>query len=302
MKNILTRPILIFLIAAGNWYCTANAQDRNAYHFIEPNASFSYDSNVYKLTEVRTSMRLDKNSYDFTLKDKKLGRTRILLRTEFSDLEPTQARQDSIIKEIDKHFTKTVAADETIVKVMEKKNLTLHGFSCLGISGVEPGTKRNSSTVIAVRLFKTGLTFLTLVSDDATELDKNLEIVKNLLAGYKSYTREEMEKEEEAIKKKYTVMVDSTALTTVEKTYKRSTYAGIVRLSPKSENRIYGAMLGNQLYSEETDAVKNNEVRISVTDREPGKFTHYGSLIVLNSFGKRVWMPFTITYTNTKND
>jgi hypothetical protein len=110
-----------------------------------------------------------------------------------------------------------------------------------------------------------------------------------------------MEKEEEAIKKKYTVTVDSVTFSSAETTYKRSTYAGIVRLSPKPELKIYGVMLGNQVFSEQSGDITNNEIRISLRDREPGKFTHNGSLIVLNSFGKRVWLPFTVTYTNTKS-
>jgi hypothetical protein len=302
MKNLLKPSFFLFLLAALIWNLPASAQDKNAYQFIEPNISISYDSNLYKISELLGSQKMTKNSYSFTMKAKDLAKTKILVRSEITDMEATQWRQDSIIKTMDSAFIAMIKADSTVLKVTEKKLTTLQGFSCLGIAGYEPDVKRHSSSLVAVRLFKTGITIITLVIDEQKDLSKSFDVLNTLLSGYKFYTAEEMEKEEEAIKKNYTITVDSVAFSLVEKNYKRSTYAGIVRLSPKPEHKIYGVMLGNQVFSEQTGAVANNEIRISLRDHEPGKFTHNGSLIVLNSFGKRVWLPFTITYTNTKSE
>jgi hypothetical protein len=42
----------------------------------------------------------------------------------------------------------------------------------------------------------------------------------------------------------------------------------------------------------------NNQVHIYVTDTEKGELVKHGELVLLNSFGKSVKIPFSFSYTN----
>lgn len=80
--------------------------------------------------------------------------------------------------------------------------------------------------------------------------------------------------------------------------YRPKTYLGIVSIKEPLENKISEVRLTGSAGQEIFAANENGEVPILSNDKEKGTITKKGELILLNSFGKKVKLPFSFSYIN----
>jgi hypothetical protein len=131
---------------------------------------------------------------------------------------------------------------------------------------------------------------------------KDLEIeyktLTSFLSGFRSYSKQQIDREDSIIKNKYTVVVTETKTITDDLKYRPKTYIGIISTKEKlaypiSEVRLK-LSLGFELFTPST----NGQVYIVSNDKDQGSVTKNGELVLLNSFGKKVKIPFSFTYQN----
>jgi len=299
MKNFLNRFYLITVIVAICCHPGAMAQkkNKNATRFIEPNVSVSYDSNLYSLSEPYGSFNT-RQGFDFKLRNDNIHRPAIHIEANISGKYPGRSSQDSAVLSKIEIVKKERSKAPGRVPVLEETVRDVHGFSCLGIVMYDSATKKHTTIISGLRLFEGGYSDFRYYSFQRNDLKTDYEILSDLLSGWRSYTPEEIEREEADMKKKYVVTVDSIALTPQELQNREYTFAAIVRVSPQPPNGIFAAMVRNNLFNARTRSMVDGGVKITCKDYEPGKITHQGQLFLLNSFGKTVKFPFTIAYTN----
>jgi len=80
--------------------------------------------------------------------------------------------------------------------------------------------------------------------------------------------------------------------------YRPKTYIGVVSINQKLEHKISEVRLNNSLGQEIFSPNEKAQVIISSNDSDKGNVIKSGELVLVNSFGKKVSLPFTFTYVN----
>ena len=192
---------------------------------------------------------------------------------------------------------KTMESDTVSIIMIDKKVRNINGFLCIGTTGYHKESKEYGTGITGFHYSDNDHTEL-IFSSPGNDLDKEYSKLADFLQNFRCYSAKEIKKEETLIKNKYTVMV--TPATTVMADFKSQpkTYIGIVSTKQPLEHTIAEVRLetsvGEQLFSPGNEG----KVPIICNDSKKGTVTKKGTLILLNSFGKKIKLPFRFTYHN----
>ncbi len=285
---------LVALVLIGV-HATKAQSNKKLYLFIEPNVSLTYDSTIYSLgTKII-------NHSDFTesypLRYQPLSAF-ILVEAKNAHINHTVKQQDSLIKDALATQTSEKFNNEGVSKV--GKLISYASFK--GYSIVTKSVKKQiyMVTFYTTKYFEGGSCNIVYTA----KRDKPIENVENdfkvycsLLDGIKTYDEAIISKEKQLLLNKYTVSVKPSKSVADGMEIKTKFY-GIVKIKEQLDHVVFGVKvpltLGSKIFL--PDSFGN--IIIQCNDSQKGNITKNCDLIVLNSFGKKISIPFTFTYKN----
>ena len=268
----------------------------NSYKFIEPNISVSYDSNLLKITQRYSNTFYKTESYDFSYQGDTAKKALIHISASNPTEYPPQKHRDSLILAGIEEIKSTLKDAFSLIDI-DKQIKDINGFSCAGIVGYDKLSKKYTTFIKCYRFTDIDNTEVNYFSK-GNDLKIEYQILTPFLSAVKSYSQKEIDHEDSLIKSKYTVVVNPTETIVENFKYRPKTYIGIVSVSQKLEHKISEVTLTGSLAQEIFSPNEDAQVPISSNDSEKGNVTKRGELVLLNSFGKKVNLPFTFTYIN----
>jgi len=133
---------------------------------------------------------------------------------------------------------------------------------------------------------------------NGNDLETEYKILTSFLTGFHSYSQQQIDREDSVIKNKYTVVVTESKTIPDDLKYRPKTYIGIISTREKLEHTISEVRVKFSLGFEVFTPNPDGQVFIVSNDRDKGSVTKNGELVLLNSFGKKVKVPFGFTYQN----
>lgn len=270
-------------------------QKQNSYKFVEPNISISYDSNYFKNVKRYSNTFYETEAYDFSYYGDTSKKVTIHIKADHPiEYPPKRSRDSLILAGLDE--IRHVRNDSFVVVTIDKDIQEIGGFSCVGLIGFDKVNKRFAMIINCYHFSDSDNTEITLISN-GNDLESGYKILHTFISGFKSYSKRDIEEEELLIKKRYTVIVTPTKQIDNFK-YRPKTYLGLVSVKQKLEHRISEVRLARKIGNEKFTPNEKGQVPIVSLDDEKGKIVKKGELIMLNSFGKEVSLPFSFTYIN----
>lgn len=268
------------------------AQGQNTYKFIEPNISISFDSNYFKVIQGYSNSTYETEAYDFLYKNKMTEGT-IHVAASPPIKYPKKDLLDSLIVS-DFNKMKNIINDTLSIVDIDSKIRTIDDFSCVGLVAYDKIHKEYGAMIKCFHFSENDHTEIVLMSNEK-KLDSGYLILSRFLNGFKSYSQKEIEDEDKMIKDRYSVSV-----TQLKKDNNDSfTYKGLVKINEPLTNKIIEARIetssGKEIFV--PDSV-NQQITITLNDKNKGRISKEGEIILLNSFGKRVSLPFSFLYVN----
>jgi hypothetical protein len=294
MKNFTSAALFfltLFLVSANTF------AQKNSYKFIEPNISISYDSNRFQITNRYSNTSYETESYDFEFKPDTVNKVNINISANSPiDFPPRKTRDSLMLLGLSKiKSTKNKSFD---IVSYDQQVRDIDGFSCLGFVSYNKRNKQYATIINCYHFSTDDYTEIKYLSINKNNLDADYELLKNFLSDFKTYSEADIINEENLIKSKYTVIVIPEKTTTNGYQNSPETFVGIVKTKEKLENTIKEVRLTNDFGKQIFSPEPNGSVSISCNDKEKGKVIKRGELVLLNSFGKSVKIPFTFSYDN----
>jgi hypothetical protein len=273
-------------------------QKPNSYKFIEPNISIGYDSNRFKITNRYSNTTYETEAYDFEFKLDTVNKVNINIQANHPiDFLPRK-KLDSLML-LGLVDIKAMENDSFAIANYDKQVRNINGFACLGFVGYDKANKKYATIISCYHLSTNDNTEIKFLSTNKNDLDADYELLKNFLTDFKSYSKAEIAKEDKIIKSKYTIIV-SPAKTVIDNfQFRPKTFVGIVRTKQKLNYLVKEVRLANDFGQEIFPPSSDRSVPIVCNDKTKGKTIKKGELVLLNSFGKKVEVPFTFSYVNS---
>ncbi len=270
-------------------------QSRQTYKFIEPNISVSYDSNFFSIGTRYSNSFYETENYDFKVKNNP-NKIQILVKADIpasdnysmTDLQKSMTSKINDIQKIGIEETEIVSYDKEVKKVGD--------FLCLGFVGYVKPIKTYMTTIVCNHISENDLTEIDFGFPNSKNLDSCYKIVSEFVNGFKFYSKAQVSYEDSLIKKLYSVSVVATKDTIENFKWRNSTFLGIVKTNEPLKHKVKEARLEISYGEEMFEALPNGEVPITCNDIEKGEIKKHGKLIILNSFGKIVKIPFEFSY------
>jgi hypothetical protein len=273
------------------------AQANRAYIFIEPNISLAYDSTSFQKGKRYVNTVYETEAYDFTYTGNKSLQGSFQIVADHPSGVIGEKLLDSLMLGSMQEFI-TEMKDSFLVVSRDTAPRKISGFTLMGVILQNKKTKKLQSTFYGLHLTGNDQTQVKFAFRDHSGFEAQYIIVKELLQGFRSYSLEEISSEEEAVRKKYTIDVRPESRSLLPP-FLRVTYVGSVGVKEPLEHTLLEAAIeissgSHQLFP----AGENGRVLFESRDAGQGEVEKKGHLIFLNSFGKKVKLPFTFTYTN----
>jgi len=275
------------------------AQKTNAYQFIEPNISINYDSNHFKVGERYSNTFYETEAYDFNFIKNHSNNTRIHIEASYPTSNvPSIAYQDSFIQSKIGEIIKMDGREITLIDY-DKKVRNINDVLCVGFVISDNKTKQNSTTIICNHITDNDMTQINYIASNSKNLDSNYAILQEFITGFNSYSAIAIAKEDSIIKSIYTVTINPTKDTIDNFKWRNNVYLGIVSTKEPLRHKIKEVRLQMNSYSKEIfTPATDSGVPIICQDKTKGTIKKEGELVLLNSFGKTVKLPFSFTYEN----
>lgn len=284
---------LLFLTLS---FCSTKLSGQNTYKFIEPNISISYDSNYFKIRQRYSNTFYETEAYDFSYQGDSTKKVTIHIKAaQPIEFPPKQLRDSLILAGLDE--IKNAQNDTFSITSIDKKVRDINDFSCVGIVGYDKVRKEYATIISGYHFSENDNTEISFMSN-GKDLDKEYAIITSFLNGFKSYSKKEADNEDELIKSKYSVQVVPTQTAIDNFMYRPKTYVGIVSTKQPLQHKILEVRLTGSIGQEIFTPDDNGVVYIISNDKEKGTVVKKGELVLLNSFGKKVKLPFTFSYNN----
>jgi hypothetical protein len=271
-------------------------QSKNSYQFIEPNLSMAFDSNVFKITNSYSNGTYNTASNDFKKLDDTIYRVKINVSADHSTLKPSRDLQDNLLEKRKEELKKLQNDTVNIESMIDR---TINGFSCMGVVAINKINNKYATLIKALKLFDGGYCEISYVSFGRNDLQKEYKILNSFLSGFMSYSPKQISEEDKLIKNKYTVEVDTS--NTPPDDYRKNpiTYSGVVKVKQNLEHKVAEVRLSFNGGYEIFFPAENGTVPIVATDADKGATTRRGEFVIFNSFGKKVYLPFTFSYISS---
>jgi hypothetical protein len=276
MKNNHLFWLSVLAIIFFNCHSPVKINNKNAYLFIEPYYSVDYDSNIFRAKFMYQTFPSEDNKVGiFFLKKDTTRFSRIILFPDSRDLKDTR-------------FIR-------IIDTLDKNIRHMQGFYVNGSIKYDSTWNKQVARIAGIKIFETGGCLITFDDYETGNLEQSFKILDDFLAGWKSYSKAEIAKEDSIVRSQYTVMEDSVSASQIEIEQYNATHAFIVRAKGPDPDKVTGAQFGFSFYY----ANKNGEVRIPVSKKIPVSKnirvlrSGRAELYVRNSFGKNVRLPLS---------
>ena len=284
-----------FLLSSLFFVTDLFGQTANAYKFIEPNISVSFDSNYFKIGNRYLNTTSETEAYDFYQGDTS-KKARIHIQAGLPIEHPSKKERDSLtlagIEEI-----KSTANDSVSIANIDTKIRDINGFSCVGFVVYDKMENAYSTIIGCYHYSDNDNTEVSYVSN-AKDLEAEYKVLTSFLTGFHSYSKQQIDREDSVIKNKYTVVIAQTKIVPDDLKDRPKTYIGIISTKEKLNNAIAEVRLKSSFGFELFTPNKDGQVFIISNDTRKGTVKKEGELILLNSFGKKVKLPFSFTYQN----
>jgi hypothetical protein len=270
-------------------------QTTNAYKFIEPNISISFDTNYFKIGNRYLNTTSETEAYDFYQGDDS-KKSRIHIQAGLPIELPSKKERDSLILAGIEEIKNTANDSFSIVNI-DTQIRDINGFSCVGFVVYDKIEKVYSSIIGCYHYSDNDNTEINYVSN-GKDLEAEYKVLTSFLAGFHSYSKQQIDREDSVIKNKYTVVVAQAKIVPEDLKDRPKTYVGIISTKEKLNNTIAEVRLKSSFGFELFAPNKNGQVFILSNDTDKGIVKKEGELILLNSFGKKVKLPLGFTYQN----
>jgi len=287
--------VLTILIVKANLF----GQVPNAYKFIEPNSSFSYDSNFFKIGNHYSNESWGQESYDFYYKVNNSEKARFHISGQHPVAYLSKKEGDSIMA-AGIEMIKMMSNDTFSIVNFDKKVRNVKGFSCVGFVGFDKTDRSYGTFIKCNHLSDRDYTEMDCLFRGNKDLDSAYRVLTSFLSGFKSYSAQQIKTEDSVIRNRYTVVVHPAKAADDFKGMP-ATYSGVVSVEQRLEHKISEVRiaLGDNVG---TFAVfyPNDRDQVPIFSNDPGKgtVTKKGEFVMLTSFGKKVKVPFSFTYQN----
>lgn len=284
---------LLFLTLS---FCSTKLSGQNTYKFIEPNISISYDSNYFKIGQRYSNTFYETEAYDFSYQGNSAKKVTIHIKAgQPIEFPPKQLRDSLILAGLDE--IRNAQNDTFSITNIDTKVRDITGFSCVGVVGFDKANKEYATVISCYHFSDDDNTEVNFISN-GKDLDNEYAIIISFLKGFTSHSKQEIENEEQLIKNKYTVAVAPIQTVIDNFKYRPKTYLGIVSTNQPLQHKISEVRLTGSVGQEIFSPDENGKVYIISNDKDKGTISKKGELVILNSFGKKVKLPFTFSYIN----
>jgi hypothetical protein len=273
------------------------AQQPSVYLFIEPNISIRYDSNLFGIVHRYSNTSWGNESYDFEYKPDTFNKVSIHIAANIPVDYPPKKIMDSLML-ASMEDTKASENDTFGILTFDKAVRDINGFSCVGFVGYSKTSQEYGSVIDCLHFSDGEYTEVKLISANKKSLEPDYELLKQFLSAFKVYSRAEIAREEKLIQSRYSVVVLPTRDTAENFRYRPKTFAGIIKIKQQPGHTIKEMELSNDFMKEIFPAASNGTVSFICNDNQKGKIIKKGELVLLNSFGRKMKLPFSFTYVN----
>jgi hypothetical protein len=293
--NYSYRPALLLLTLIISAFTFG--QKVNAYKFIEPNISVSYDSSLFKISNRYSNSFYETESYDFACQLDKANN--IIIHVEADHPGPVlfQRTIDSVMLIDLKRMRNEIPKSLSIISI-DRAVRHWNGFSFIGIVAYDKKKKEYGTSVRGFHVTENDKTEIRYFSKGRDDLEKGYGILKLFLKDFKSYSENQFEKEDSLIKREYTVHVQATKELPDELRMRKRTFLGTVIVERPLKQKISEVRIDMSIGQEIFLPNDMGTTTIVCYDEKKGVVEKTGELIVLNSFGKKVKIPFSFSYEN----
>jgi len=293
-KFKMTKFISVFFLTFS--FCSKPLFGQNSYKFIEPNISISYDSNYFRVEKRYSNTFYETESYDFSYHSDSEKKVNIHIKASHPlGAVPKAINDSSILAGIEE--IKKAQNDTFSLVDLDQKVRIVSDFSCFGVVGFDKVNNIYTTFITCYHYSDSDNTEINYISNGKALTDEYA-ILNAFLKNFKSYSEQEIKSEERLIKSKYTVVVAPTQTIIDDFKYRPKTYLGIVSTKEPLQHKISEVRLTGSVGQAIFSSDENGKVFIILNDKEKGKVSKTGELIILNSFGKKVKLPFTFSYIN----
>jgi hypothetical protein len=291
MKMRLMPSISLFLFVS----LFFNAIGQNNYLFIEPNISLSYDTTLFTIKEYYTNTLYKTEAYSFT-SNQSSSSLLIYISGDHPEIESLQKNIDSTmtlrIREL-----QNVTLDSISIIEVDSVVRIIQGFSCIGMIGSVEGNDEKPTVIHCRHSSEDDNTDLNLTSVDH-DLEDLYMILTTFLKELKTYSAQSILDEHNLISNMYTVQIIPNPELLGKFPYTRSTFVGTINIEQTLKHQIAEARVDTRWGEQVFFPDENGEIIIYTEDKKEGSIAKSGNLVILNSFGKKVLLPFSFTYQN----
>lgn len=285
MKNIskVNFGVIFFLIITNFSYAQLS------YKFIEPNISFSYNEELFEISNRYSNTYYNTENYDFKVKTKS-----DITITVKADHPPKKIRSvmfmDSVmtsrIEDVKTFFKK----DSITIIEIDKKIKHISDFLCVGFTILDKNSKEKISSITCNHITINDKTEVTLLSSGNVSLSENYEIIKTFLEGFKTYSEQEILKEEQTIKDAVEIIVEKSTKEVKLFSDRKNAYVGVLKVNKKMSSKLKEIRIINSFGKEIFTPERNGNVYFACKKNDVEE--NSGEAIFINSFGKEVIIPF----------
>jgi hypothetical protein len=293
MKNI---EKYYFFISFITFFFGVSAQQSKSFLYVEPNVSLSYDSNLIKIKDKFSNTLYNTDSYSLSYIP---NSGYINIQAGYSLSAPSKKVQDSLVDLSIKMCNKS---DNDTIKIF-KKGIPFHYKDFSGFGFIIKGKKEKRYVIsyYCFNYFDGGFCNFFYAKTSEKKISKyktDEKIVKTIIDGITTYSRKEIEEENDFLIPKYTISVDSVSRPLSLDAFLNRTFYGKVNIKTNEKNKIVKVEVYNDYGSEIFKTQSDGQLLIDCYDYKKGKIVKKCNLVVLNKFGRQVRIPFDFEYIN----
>lgn len=272
----------------------ANGQVK--YLFIEPNISISYDSTLFQVGKRYSNTYYKTEAYDFRYLSDTNNKVVIHVVADHPLDNPIPG--DKLVELMEENAVGIAQMKDTAVIVLEvdRQVKKLGEFYCAGalIQHKESGT--NYTTIVCNHNSNSDMTEIRLQSLNRRTLSEDYAIIDGFLKGFTVYSPAQIASEEARIKARYKVKVTPVSKPPEDMMWRAKSYFALVRTVQPLAHILKEVRVQIEYGAEIFYPNDKGEVIIAIPATGKGPVKRKAELILLNSFGKQVSIPFVAEF------
>lgn len=284
--------LLLFLL----FRVLPDATGQVKYLFIEPNISISYDSTLFKVGERYSNTYYKTEAYDFSYLGDTLNKVVIHVKAEHPLDIPISG--DKLIDLMEEKAAFFGQMNDTAVAVLEyeKQVRQLADFYCAGAILQDKKSGHTYTAIVCNHNSRSDLTEIRLSSENRRSLSEDYAIIAVFLKGFATYSPALIAREEARIKARYRVKVTPVSKPPENMVWRSNNYFALVRTVQPLAHVLKEVRVQIEYGAEIFYPNDKGEVFIAIPATGKGPVKRKAELVLLNSFGKQVSIPFVAEF------